>query len=83
MWQDIKAWVKAKGGVAHVIVMAGLFLDAAYNLNPQFKQSVQHLYSVAPSWVEQAVGIGVSLFAFYKTWGSSQQAPPPPNPPAA
>lgn len=78
MWKDIVtnvvAWVKAKGGWAHLIAGIWAFLVAAYEMDAQFHAYVIHVQQSLPGSVESLVTIALSLWAFYKTWGKSTQA---------
>lgn len=81
MLDSIKAWIKAKGGVAHIIALTYIFLVAAYQMVPEFKQFVLTIHQTLPSWLQALGTTIVALVAFYKTWNAGQrQINTPPQP---
>ena len=72
MLAKIQEWFASKGGAAHVIAGAYIFLVAAYATVAPFHALVIQIHQALPAIVQELVTTALALFAFYKTWSKPQ-----------
>ncbi len=67
MWNAIVNWLKAQGGVAHVLALSIAGAVAAYAAVPAFATLVNDLYATTPAWFHEialaAIGIYLTYFS--------------------
>lgn len=66
MWEDVKAWLKAKGGIAHIVAVAFTSAIVAYAAVPPFHTLVLDVWAKTPPMAREAGLAFAGLYAWYK-----------------
>jgi hypothetical protein len=72
IWNEIKTWFTAQGGLSHGLAVIYLALVTLYGAVPAFTSLVNSLYSHTPSWAHEVVAALVGIAAFY--WNTAKKA---------
>lgn len=74
IWSKFKAWLAAKGGALHVIVVVYVGAVAAYGLSPAFKEFVTGIWTTFPHTLQLAVLSVTQILAIYGIGSAAQSA---------
>lgn len=70
LWNKFTAWLAAKGGVLHVLVVVYLGAVSAYGLSPAFKELVVSAWATWPHWLQLTFLSISQILAIYGIGGA-------------
>jgi hypothetical protein len=63
---QLKTWLAKYNVTTHSVVAFFASATLAYYAVPPFHALVNHAYQALPGWLEESIGAGVALYAWYR-----------------